>query len=287
MTVLTLVPASIVDALPPIEAVSIEEDEQGATLRSLCAMVDIARNGQMVRIRRNPYLSPALVTITVATPGGPQATDVLLDWAIPIWAIGLQTSRLPQEKRAVAEIIQRKAVAAIRRALSKEVPAPEQDAPARSHEIPASSSGKIRQGLSLLMENLDVRQAISLLVEGFNMLEVERREEQAKTAELIRTLGALVERVTVIEEWLMSLDRRVAATQGDAAKAAQQPGLSAVHLVDIRTLFRLMEQTTGRTQTQLEHELIETFRASAITAIPDELWQDVLAWCLWRVQRLL
>ena len=105
MAVLTLVPAPIVDSMPPIEAVCLEDGGQAATVRSLCAMLDIARNGQIVRIRRNPSLSSALLTITVATPGGPQATDVLVDWAIPIWATGLQTSRLPKEKRALALIV--------------------------------------------------------------------------------------------------------------------------------------------------------------------------------------
>jgi hypothetical protein len=276
----------MVDSAPPIHALKLSDGQDGATVRSLCRMVDIAPNRQIARIKRSSTLAPALLVVLVDTPGGPQQMDVLLDWAIPLWAHGLNISRLPERKRGAALVLQHDAVAAIRQALSKQAPAPEQDAPVRPAETPASSSDKIRQGLSLLMENLDVRQAISLLVEGFNMLEVERREEQAKTAELIRTLGALVERVRAIEAWLMSLDRRVAGTQGDAAKAAQQPGLSAAHRVDIRTLFRLMEQTTGRTQTQLEHELIETFRASAITAIPDELWPDVLAWCLWRVQRL-
>ncbi len=281
-----LVPVRMMDSALPIHALKLSDGQDGATIRSLCRMVDIAPNMQIARIKRSSTLAPALLVVLVDTPGGPQQMDVLLDWAIPLWANGLNISRLPERKRGAALVLQHDAVAAIRQALSKRAPAPEQDPPVRPAETPASSSDKIRQGLSLLLEHLDVKQAISLLVEGFSMLEVERQEEQAKAAELMRNQHALVELVTAVEAWLLSLDRRVAATQGSAAEGTQQPGLSAVHRVDIRTLLRLLEQTTGRAQMQLEHELIETFRVSAITAIPEELWQDVLAWCLWRAQRL-
>jgi hypothetical protein len=93
-----------------------------------------------------------------------------------------------------------------------------------------------------------------------------------------------MERIRRNEEWLMSLDRRVAGMQR-SAESAPEPGLSAAHLVDMRTLFRLLEQTTGSAQAQLTRELIETVRVSAIDAIPDRLWSDVLTWCWWRAQQ--
>lgn len=53
----------------------------------------------------------------------------------------------------------------------------------------------------------------------------------------------------------------------------------------MRALLRSLEQATGRTQAQLEQELVETFGVAGINAIPEEQWEDVLAWCWWRAQQ--
>src|ERR1051326_1898295 len=119
MNIPTLVFVRIVDSAPPIEAIRFEDGRRAATLKSLCAMLDIARNGQMVRIRNNSALSSALLTTTVITSGGPQVTDVLLDWAVPVWASGLHTSRLPEKKQALALILQQKAFIAIEQAFTQ------------------------------------------------------------------------------------------------------------------------------------------------------------------------
>jgi hypothetical protein len=89
----SVVPVRLLDTIPTIDAVKVDDDRSGATMRSLCATVDLARHAQVARIKRNPKLASALVFVLLETPGGLQATEVLLDWAIPIWASGLQTTR--------------------------------------------------------------------------------------------------------------------------------------------------------------------------------------------------
>ncbi len=49
----------------------------------------------------------------------PQVGYVLTDWAVPLWASGLQTSRLPEEKQALALRLKQEATAAIRHGLAQ------------------------------------------------------------------------------------------------------------------------------------------------------------------------
>lgn len=120
-----LIPVSIVEGELPIDAVRMPDGRPGATLRSLCALLDIDKGRQVARIRRSPGLSAALVLMVVDTPGGPQPTDVIKAWVVPTWASTLHTSRLPERKQALALIVQQEAFAAIERAFD-----PPQDNPA-------------------------------------------------------------------------------------------------------------------------------------------------------------
>lgn len=55
----------LIDDARPIEAGRFEDGRRGATMRSLCAMLEIALHGQRARIRRNPKLAQALVSMPV------------------------------------------------------------------------------------------------------------------------------------------------------------------------------------------------------------------------------
>ena len=153
----------------PIQAVQFPDGPRGATVRSLCKFASLAYAAQSHRIRRTPGLKDAIRTIILNTPGGHQATDVLLDWAISIWATGLQTTRLSEEKQTVALILKEGAVAAIEQALSPHSPVSEQEAPAQPVEAPTSAIGQIRQTVLLLAEN-------------FSTLEAEWQEERRQSA---------------------------------------------------------------------------------------------------------
>ena len=99
--------------LRPILAVQLSDTRLGATLRSLCLLLSLNLRGQQQRIQRDPVLRRALVTATVSTRQGTRNADVLLAWAIPIWLVGLEPSRLPPEKQALVILLQERAVEAI------------------------------------------------------------------------------------------------------------------------------------------------------------------------------
>ena len=129
----------IIAGVPPVIAVQLPGGRTGATLRSLCALLDISEGRQAARIKRSPGLASALILATVNTRGGPQQVDVLLDWAIPIWAAGLHLSRLPEARRPVALILQQNAFVAIEQAFAS----PENDK--ALSETPQSVLNQIRQ----------------------------------------------------------------------------------------------------------------------------------------------
>ncbi len=261
-----------------IFGVRLPNRQVAAGIDSLCKMLSLAKHGQVERIRRNKDLAEYLLRILVETPNGLRRMDVLIAEAIRPWVMGIQINLIAPEKRPLIYALKEYAYEALSRALLKpeteqvveSTPEPQalpplQPAPDRSGTAPGSPWDRLLEAQHISLEALhDIRQ---------------QAEQQAHNQ------SSLAGRVTVIEEWLMSLDRRVAGMQGSAAQSEPEPGLSAAHLVDIRTLFRLLEQTTGRAQAHLTQELMETFRVSAIDAIPDRLWSDVLTWCWWRAQQ--
>ncbi len=88
------------------------------------------------------------------------------------------------------------------------------------------------------------------------------------------------------QEWLRSLDRRMQTTgQGQAIPAHWQPALSATHLAELHAILTDLARTTKRPYAELVGELTQTFTVSAVTAIPDDLWLDVLAWYAWRAKQ--
>ena len=251
-----------------ILAIRLPDGRVAATLNSLCKMLKLARHGQMERIRRDEDLTEYLLLAVVKTPGGSQQMEILIAEAIPSWVIGIQERMVAPEKRALIRSLKIEIVLVLNRHFFSEQatqppPEPRASLPPPFHD----RSGVTRDSpWDRLFEGLDnIQKALRAI----------RQDEQAKD----RRLG-------VVEEWLTSLDRRVAGTnQGHADKLGWIPLLSAAHLADMPDLFRSLESATGRTQMQLEQEILETFDTPTINAIPDEQWPDVLAWCIWRAQQ--
>lgn len=83
----------------PIVIVWLANGEIAASLKSLCNMLKLARQGQLQRILRNHALSEQLLLVMVETPGGSQPTEVLTVKAIPAWLKGLQLNMVTAEKQ--------------------------------------------------------------------------------------------------------------------------------------------------------------------------------------------
>jgi hypothetical protein len=254
-------------------AVLLPDDRMAATLNSLCALLGIRPESQARRVRRDKDLAEHLLLTVVETSGGLQFMDVLVAQTIPNWVMGLQLKRIPLEKRPLILALKVEIVDVLHRRFFPEEPT--QSGP-QSQSVPQPSSSRSESATAPRPVWERLFDGVHIIQEAlYDMQQQEERKEKH-----------LAQRFARIEEWLTSLDRRVAATgQANAAEPGWLPGLSQGHLADLRMLLRSLEQTTGCAALQLEQELVETFGTPTINAIADEQWQDVLAWGLWRAQQ--
>lgn len=245
-----------------ILAVRLPDGQIAASLRSLCNMLKLARQGQMERIRRDENLTGYLLLAVVKTSGGSQRMEVLMAEAIPPWVMGIQDKLIAPEKRLLVHNLKMEIVTTLyRHFLAGQAAQPMAEPQAAPLSPP--SHGRSRAAADSSWDRL------------FDALHDIQQEARAQAGQIVE-----------MREWLTSLDRRVGGTgQGSAAGLGWIPLLSAAHLADARELLRSLEQSTGRAQAQLEQEMIETFGVSAMNAIPDEQWSDVLAWGLWRARQ--
>jgi hypothetical protein len=258
----------LADNLQPIEAVKLADGWLGATIRSLCILLNISRFSQLVRIRRSPRLASALVQITVNTTGGPQKMEVLAAWAIPIWATGLQISRLALEKQEVAQLVQEHAYQAIARAFAQqaagtepaETPKRAPDRPNHTLESPyASDLGRMFAAIGAALEtrftNIETR------------LAAREQEEQAILVRLKR-LDAHIARLVSVREGRDTL----------------APTLNAEQQRTLINLLWSVRRLTGQPFGQLATELAEACGVADLTDIPQPAWPEILAWVKHKIE---
>ena len=147
--------------LPPLQAVQLPNGEVGVILRSLCAFLNIDFFGQQKRIAHSQTLRGALTKATVATRGGPQEMVVLLAWAVPLWATGIQPNRLTAARHAAVLILQQEAVPALYRAFWHAA-APEAAPPPPPEIAPSDSlEGRVAVLEAALREETTQRTALA------------------------------------------------------------------------------------------------------------------------------
>jgi len=228
--------------LPPLQAVQLPNGEVGATLRSLCAMLHLNVLSQQRRITRSRDLRTALVTVTVATRGGPQEMTVLLAWVIPLWVVGIQTNRLDVAKRATIEIIQTQAVQALYRAFSREV-APAVEAP--ESEIILPQHTREERLAALEAAHRDLAWQVAAL----------QRDHEEHLAALRSDLAAQVtlqhdqaEQIAVLQEAYTSQIARLQADLAERIAALQREHAAQIAALARRLLLteKLLAATTVR-----------------------------------------
>ncbi len=133
--------------LEPIEVVQLSNGSKGATVRSLCRLLDLSRQGQVRRIQRTPKLAEALIQVSMATAAGPRLFDVLLDRVIPIWVLGISEAHLAPHKQELVALIKEHAVEAIERAFSGDAPENPAEAPPMDNTLRQPQEG---QGIIVL-----------------------------------------------------------------------------------------------------------------------------------------
>lgn len=253
MSNVRLLPITILDCPQPIQGVQTPDGLIGATLRSLCAALSLDYASQYQRIRRTPALRETLQLVTLDTPGGPQAVDVIPAWVIPVWLAGLHINRLPEERRALILAFQREAFATIERAFTQ----PESNAappPPPSPSPAPQSVWQVWHTLGNLMEAKD---------------EEMRREFQAGQQELH-------DEMTVMRYDQQRLALHFAALE--ARDASPTATISPEQLAHIFRLARQLAARKGLPVLDILAILAEHFRVEDVSVLPAKNWPAVLDW---------
>lgn len=185
----------VVANLRALQGVQLPNGQIGATLRSLCLALSLNLSGQRQRLRRQPLLAGALVTVMLKTGSGRQEVDVLLAWAIPVWLAGVQSTRLDDAKRANIQAIQTQAVQALYQAFW-DVAVPAEEAV---------------EGEVIAEESLDARLEARLAAIEAALLDKARLETRLAAIETRQ--DAIEETVRGVAGGLAALTGRVAADE--------------------------------------------------------------------------
>ncbi len=252
----------------------------GAALVSLCNLLKIAKWPQLRRIREDEVLSKHLVLVIVETPGGPQATEVLLAPAIPFWLTGLQPSMVAPEKRPMILALKEEAVEVLYRHFFHIDPTPPPQ-PERPKAAPHSPVQMIAG-------------AVQTIGEAVQMLEAERQEIRGHLAALEQWREITEERQQAMGEYLVETRERVKALEQrrddaplEMAEDDRPVGktlLSPQHLGQVYVLARQERRRSGQAVSALLAALAQAFGVPDISDLPESAWDDVLGW-FWERQR--
>lgn len=240
-TMLMIRRVALIEGRVTFEAVKLPDGELGAIIASLCAMLDIATVGQVNRIKRTPQLASALVQYSIATPTGPRLMNILLSYALPLWAAGLQATRLSPEKQELAELIKNQAMTAIQNAFTTHSIASEQPAVESTMLIPSDSFGVMQEGLQA------IQTGISQLQNGLISLQ--------------QTQATVLARLAALE----GMPRQYSGTGLPPEKVA--------HLV---VMVRALRAKKGLDINETLGKLAAYFHVAHFSDIPNSAWPDVL-----------
>ena len=233
-----------------------------ASLPSLCNILKIAVNGQARRIHRDPALSKYLLRVLMDTPGGPQITDALVAWAIPLWLMGLQPNMIAHEKRSMAIALKEEAVDVLYRYFFK-IDASEtaQPAPAPTQKPP--------------------RSALEMHMEAWKETE---QEWHAKETRYEARLASIEQQLARVIARLAALEQRDGAARGEEPPPQARRILSQAHIGQVYVLARHQRDQSGEPISDMLRDLAETFDVPDMSDIPDEGWDHILRWFRGRAQ---
>lgn len=97
----------------PITAILLPEDQTGEVFAMFCQALDLDMHQQLRRIHHDPALFDALVLVALETPGGPQPTNVIYSWAVPLWLARIRASARPPAYQERLRTIKREAFQAL------------------------------------------------------------------------------------------------------------------------------------------------------------------------------
>ncbi|HEU5198014.1 MAG TPA: hypothetical protein VFU32_00165 [Ktedonobacterales bacterium] len=234
----------------PLEGIFFPNGEEGASLRSLCTLLTVARHAQAARIKRNPALAPGLRLAQVELPEGTRVLDVLLDSYIALFITTLQVSRLSPDAQEVAHILQTQAGQAIAKAFA-------QPQVAESDPIPTAPAPEI----------LSVQGAFDHIQHGFEALQEGLGELQEGFEELKEGFGGLKEHV-------VGMDQRIVIVEQDRLGRRLESGarFSAAQIGQLFMQLALLREQTGLPIEEAEKQLADQFGVAHIIDIDASKW---------------
>ena len=279
-----------------ILAVRLPDNRIAVSLQALCRMLNLSRNGQLERIRRDKNLSQQLLLARVETTRGPRQMDVLIVEAIPSWALGLHLNLIDLEKRPLVLALQVEAVRAFHRAFFKEDAEPaartaRKQSP-RPDGVPGAWVDAEEPGATL---DSPFEVLYAALDDAKDALDSAKRAMRGIEREQERTETQIADRFARIEKYEARVEARLARLeQGrgytidpEAEEAAQDNGpiLSPLHLVQVSVLARSLRARQCERIDVMMADLAETFGVEDVSDIPDAGWEHVRSWFWQRSQR--
>lgn len=240
-----------------ILAVLLPDNRVAVSLRALCRMLNVARNGQMQRIRRDKNLSQQLLLARVETSRGPRPMEVLVVEAIR----SFHRAFFKEDAEPAAKTARKRS-----------------SQPDEWVEADGSNS-TLDSPYELLYAALDdAKRAIR---------GIER--EQGQTETQIGDRFARIEKYeSRVEARLAQLEQRAGQTSDSEAEQAAPDNeriLSPLHLVQVSVLARSLRARTGERIDAMMADLAETFGVEDVSDIPDAGWEHVRSWFWQRSQR--
>jgi hypothetical protein len=240
MEIVMIRAVQLIPHAPPIEAIKLSDGSLGASIKSLCDLLDLARHGQTARIKRDPALASALVLVSMKTAAGSRLLDVLISYAIPPWLSGLQVTRLSPEKQERAALIRQGAIEAIERAFSDQ----------ENAAIPVIDA---EPGLSAWQQ---AQEGLAAILSGVGQL-------QTAFSSMEHSYTVLLARMAALERPIHTSDKA---------------GLPPERIAHLYILARAWRAKTGAPIAETFANLARHFHVADASDIPAAAWRDVLAW---------
>lgn len=240
MEIAIIKPVPLITNATPLEAILLSDGSKGASMKSLCLPFDLARHGQVARIKRDPSLALALIQVTLKTSAGSRLLDVLLAYAIPLWLSGLNVSRLSPEKQERAAIMREGAIAAIEAAFTN-----------------IESQERAAEPQTALV----APDAFSLIQEGM--------------LTMIAGMGQLQTGIAALQQTQATILARLAALEG-MPRTYSGTGLPPEKVAHLVVLVRALRAKKGRDIDETLGKLAAYFHVGHFSDIPASAWADVL-----------
>lgn len=238
----------------PITGVLLPDNQAGGVFAMFCQALDLHTQRQLQRLHRDPELVDALVLVSVNTPGGPQPTNVIYSWAVPLWLARIRAGARPPAYQERLRTIRRQTFHALENLFKQtgsssptgSAPQAAPPPPPAALPAPAVTATTIWDDWHRLidrmrLENSDVRSQLTLLQEDQHAHDLR--------------LGAL-----------------------ESAHARPNVGLSPQRTAHLVFLARQLRERRGTPLDSVLAALAARFQIETAFDLPDAAWPAILAW---------